>query len=81
MQSLETDAFIMVLRRFLNTRGNVKQLRSDNGSNFIGAERERRQAVKQWNHGQIEEELQVRATVNGYSIHQVRHTCLVCGRD
>lgn len=55
----------MVLRRFLNTRGNVKQLRSDNGSNFIGAERERRQAVKQWNHGQIEEELQVRATVNG----------------
>ena len=39
-QSLETDDFIMVLRRFLNMRGNVKQLRSDNGSNFVGAERE-----------------------------------------
>ena len=36
-KSLETDAFIMVLRQFLNTRGSVKQLRSDNGSNFIGA--------------------------------------------
>jgi hypothetical protein len=31
-QSLETDAFIMVLRRFLITRGNVTHLRSDNGS-------------------------------------------------
>ena len=59
-QSLETDAFIMVLRRFLNTRGNVKQLRSDNGSNFIGAERELQQAIEQWNHRQIEDELRVR---------------------
>lgn len=59
-QSLETDAFIMVLRRFLNTRGSVKQLRSDNGSNFIGAERELRQAIEQWNHRQIEDELRVR---------------------
>ena len=46
-QSLETDAFIMVLRRFLNTRGSVKQLRSDNGSNIIGAERELQQAIEQ----------------------------------
>ncbi|KAL9977579.1 hypothetical protein ACROYT_G014998 [Oculina patagonica] len=59
-QSLETDAFIMVLRRFLNTRGNVKQLRSDNGTNFIGAERELREAIDQWNHRQIEDELRDR---------------------
>ena len=56
-QSLETDAFIMVLRRFLNTRGKVKQVRSDNGTNFIGAERELREAINQWNHRQIEDEL------------------------
>lgn len=59
-QSLETDAFIMVLRRFLNTRGDVKELRSDNGTNFVGAERELRASIKEWNHKQIEEELQQR---------------------
>ena len=59
-QSLETDAFIMVLRRFLNTRGDVKELRSDNGTNFVGAERELRASIKEWNYRQIEEELQQR---------------------
>ena len=59
-QSLETDAFIMVLRRFLNTRGKVKQVRSDNGTNFISAERELREAIYQWNHRQIEDELRDR---------------------
>ena len=59
-QSLESDAFIMALRRFINTRGTIKQLRSDNGTNFVGAERELREAIKRWNHRQIEEELQQR---------------------
>ncbi|KAK3729294.1 hypothetical protein QZH41_002213 [Actinostola sp. cb2023] len=58
-QSLETDAFIMVLRRFINTRGTVKELRSDNGTNFVGAERELRLAIKGWNQQQIEDELRV----------------------
>ena len=56
-QSLETDDFIMVLRRFLNIRGGVKQLRSDNGTNFVGAERELREALERWNQNQIEEHL------------------------
>ena len=56
-QSLETDDFVLVLRRFLNTRGNIKQLRSDNGSNFIGAERELRESIEKWNHNHIEEDL------------------------
>ena len=56
-QSLETDDFIMVLRRFLNIRGNVKQLRSDNGSNFVGAERELREALEGWNQNRIERHL------------------------
>jgi hypothetical protein len=56
-QSLETGDFIMVLRRFLNIRGNVKQLRSDNGTNFVGAERELREALENWNQHQIEEHL------------------------
>ena len=45
-QLLETDDFIMVLRRFLNI-WNVTQLRSDNGSNFVGAERELHEALKE----------------------------------
>ena len=34
---LSTDVFIMVLRRFRSRRGHVKIIRSDNGTNFVGA--------------------------------------------
>ena len=40
VNSIYTDSFIMCLRRFIRCRGNVKMLRCDNGSNFIGAEKE-----------------------------------------
>ena len=33
--SLSTDSFIMSLRRFVGCRGNVRMIRSDNGSNFV----------------------------------------------
>ena len=45
--SLETDSFIQALRRFIARRGNVRFIRSDNGTNFVGAERELRQAVQE----------------------------------
>ena len=35
--SLSTDSFIMGLRRFVRCRGNVRMIRSDNGSNLVGA--------------------------------------------
>ncbi|XP_059097362.1 uncharacterized protein LOC131891740 [Tigriopus californicus] len=38
-----TDSFIQALRRFISRRGQVKLMRSDNGTNFIGAERELRE--------------------------------------
>ena len=39
--SLSADSFICALRRFLARRGsNVRVLRSDNGTNFVGADRE-----------------------------------------
>ena len=35
--SLNTDSFFNALRRFLALRGPIRQLRSDQGTNFIGA--------------------------------------------
>ena len=43
--SLETDSFIQALRRFIARRGPVREIRSDNGSNFVGATNELRQAI------------------------------------
>ena len=51
--SLDTDSFINALRRFIARRGQVQELRSDNGTNFTGAERELRTAIEQWNQLQI----------------------------
>lgn len=55
--SLDTDSFINALRRFIARRGQVKELRSDNGKNFVGAERELRVAIQGWNQGQINDVL------------------------
>ena len=40
--ALSTDSFICALKRFISRRGNVKLIRSDNGTNFIGANNELR---------------------------------------
>ena len=40
VSSMDTDSFIMCLRRFIGHRGNVRMLRCDNGSNFIGTEKD-----------------------------------------
>ena len=37
---LTTNSFILALRRFITRRGNVKHIRSDNGTNFKGAQKE-----------------------------------------
>ena len=42
--SLNTDSFILALRRLVAWRGNIRSIYSDNGSNFIGAEQELKKA-------------------------------------
>jgi hypothetical protein len=44
--SLDTDSCILAIRNFLNRRGPPVEIWSDNGTNFKGAERELREAVK-----------------------------------
>ena len=51
--SLDTDSFILALRRFLGRRGPIRSIRSDNGGNFVGADNEMRNAVKGMNHRKI----------------------------
>ena len=57
--TLETDSFIMALRRFISRRGNVRRIYSDNGTNFIGAQRELRDAIKELDDEKINAFLQL----------------------
>ena len=54
---LSTDSFILALRRFRARRGNPRLIRSDNGTNFVGAEREIREALSRWDQNKIRKEL------------------------
>ena len=42
---LTTEVFLLTLRRFIARRGKPKEILSDNGSNFIGADRQLREAL------------------------------------
>ena len=52
--SLSTDSFIMILSRFVGCRGNVRMIRSDNGSNLVGASTELVCAFQEMNYIKIE---------------------------
>ena len=53
-KSMETDSFILALRRFVARRGNVRTIRRDNWSNFVGAERELAKSMEEINHSKIQ---------------------------
>ena len=55
--SMDTDSFLNALRRFIARRGQVTQLRCDNGTNFVGAERELREALTEIKNDTIYHEL------------------------
>lgn len=56
--TLETKSFIAALTRFVNLRaGCVKHMYSDNGTNFVGAARELREAADAWNDHRVAEYL------------------------
>ena len=55
--SLDSSSFINALRRFIARRGPVSLLRCDNGTNFVGAERELRDALKEMDNTSLSENL------------------------
>lgn len=56
--TLETDSFINAQRRFVCIRGPIQQLRSDQGTNFVGARTELKTALQELDHAKIRNELQ-----------------------
>ncbi|XP_068739665.1 uncharacterized protein [Montipora capricornis] len=60
VSSLETDTFIQALVRFISVRGCPKEIWSDNGTNFTGAEKELRLSVQDLNEERIKSELHSR---------------------
>ena len=57
VSSLESDAFIQALRRFISNRGCPKEIWSDNGTNFVGADKEIRNSIRQWNQDDLNKQL------------------------
>ena len=55
--SLEMDSYINALHRFICRRGSVCQMHSDNGSNFIGACRELKEALAEMDQTQVKSEM------------------------
>ena len=51
--NIDTDSFIQALRRFINRRGTVRSIRSDNGGNFVGCANEFSRELKNMDNGQI----------------------------
>ena len=56
--SLEADDFIRILRQFISRRGPPKEIWSDRGTNFIGANRELKESITEWNEEKSGQQLQ-----------------------
>ena len=55
--SLETDSFMNALRRFVNRRGPVREVRSDQGTNIVGAKNELKKALEEMDQSAIQRSL------------------------
>ena len=77
---LDTDSFLNAFYRFVNHRGHPDRLTSDNGTNFVGANRELQHIVMQLDKQRI-----LRRTVHhgmkwNFNPLQLVHISVVCLR-
>ena len=56
--ALDTNSFILALRRFMARRGAIRSIWSDNGTNFVGTRNELQQRLNKMNHDKIKNILQ-----------------------
>ena len=54
VDDLSTDHFIMALKRFIERRGRPQRIFSDNGTNFVGANKELLRCLKQLNEEKVQ---------------------------
>ena len=54
--------FLLTLQRFIGRRGNICQMRSGNGSNFVGAVKELWKIFEYMNHSRITQNLQMQGS-------------------
>ena len=52
-RSLDTPSFVNALKRSYSRTGQPKEISSDNGGKFVGAERDLREAIEGWNQDKI----------------------------
>ena len=57
VSSLETNSFLNALRRFIPRRGPVREIRSDQGTNITGAEKELQRALSEMDNNAIQRSL------------------------
>ena len=60
--TMDTDSFMIALRRMIARRGNIQMIRSNNGSNFFGTENELKRAFQEMDHVKIKHFLQDKGT-------------------
>ena len=58
VQNMVTDSFIQALRRFIARRGNIRLIRCDNGTNFVGAKSELQRSLSEMDEHKISHFLQ-----------------------
>ena len=81
--NLDTSSFILALRRLVARRGNVRSVYSNNGSNFIGAERELKKAYSEMNDDKIQSFMEGTGGdwINGTKPLHFQATWVEFGRD
>ena len=79
--SLDTDSFLHALRRLITRRGQVREIRSDNGTNFVGARRELREAINEIDQREIREKNFTSKTSTEKSIPLLQFIWAESGKD